>query len=265
MRSVNERKRSAGKISRFGTFLAELSIFRQSGFSRFAFLSLGFLTISPAIPEINRANILSAGVSPEPVKVVTVDNREELCRWKKDFSLFSTVAEKGKLPLETELPCQDKTESSTSSTVPTMVPPDNDLEATISTMVSGYPIAVMAPAIASYDRAVAALIVGIAKKESDWGKHVPLTPSGEDCFNYWGYKGAGTRGTAMGHGCFGSPEEAVIAVGNRLTELVAIRQGSDPSSMIIWKCGSSCATHSKESVRKWISDVDIYYQKIAQQ
>lgn len=254
-----------GKMSRLRIFLAELPIFRQSGLSRSAFLFLGFLTVFPALPEIkiDQANFLDAGVSPEPVKVVIAENREELCRWQKDFSLFSAVAKKGELSFETELPCQNIAEDPLSALVPTVVSPDNDLEATIHTMVSGYPIAVMAPAIANYDRAVAALIVGIAKKESDWGKHVPLTPAGEDCFNYWGYKGAGSRGTAMGHGCFGSPEEAVTAVGNRLTQLVEIRQGSNPSSMIIWKCGSSCATHSPESVRKWISDVDIYYQKIA--
>jgi hypothetical protein len=69
---------------------------------------------------------------------------------------------------------------------------------------------------------------------------------------------------AMGHGCFGSPEEAVQAVGNRIAQLVLQRQSSNPESMIIWKCGSSCATHSPESVRKWIADVDLYYQKIAQ-
>ena len=67
---------------------------------------------------------------------------------------------------------------------------------------------------------------------------------------------------AMGHGCFGSPEEAVQAVGNRIAKLVEMRQTSEPKNMIIWKCGSSCATHSKESVSKWIADVDLYYRQI---
>ena len=30
-----------------------------------------------------------------------------------------------------------------------------------------------------------------------------------------------------------------------------------------WKCGASCAGHSKESVQGWISDVHQYYSKIA--
>lgn len=131
-------------------------------------------------------------------------------------------------------------------------------------MTAGFPIEIMAPVIAEYDREVAALIVGIAKKESNWGKRVPLDKDGADCFNYWGWKGAGARGVAMGHGCFGTPEEAVRAVGNRITELVEKRKTSEPKSMIVWKCGSSCATHSPESVRKWISDVDLYYRKIVQ-
>ncbi len=138
----------------------------------------------------------------------------------------------------------------------------SDLEQEIRTMVAGTPIEAMSPFIANYDREVAGLLIGIAKKESSWGEHVPVDASGSDCFNYWGYKSAGTRGTAMGHACFGSPEEAVSVVGDRLTELVNMRKTSSPSSMIIWKCGSSCAAHSPESVRKWIADVDLYYKKI---
>lgn len=137
------------------------------------------------------------------------------------------------------------------------------LEAEIRLLVSGTPMEAMAPFIAGFDREVAALLVGIAKKESSWGQRVPLDAAGEDCFNYWGYKGAGARGIAMGHGCFGSPEEAVRMVGNRLAELVALRQTSEPRNMVVWKCGSSCAGHSPESVRKWIADVDLYYRKLA--
>lgn len=138
-----------------------------------------------------------------------------------------------------------------------------DLENEIRALVSGTPMEAMAPYIARFDREIAALLVGIAKKESSWGRRVPLDAKGKDCFNYWGYKGAGARGIAMGHGCFGTPEEAVERVGNRLVELVALRRTSEPKNMIIWKCGSSCAGHSPESVRKWIADVDLYYRKIA--
>lgn len=140
---------------------------------------------------------------------------------------------------------------------------DDILNNQIASMTLGYPIELMATSIARYDREVAALIVGIAKKESNWGKRVPRSLDGEDCFNYWGWKGAGSRGVAMGHGCFGSPEEAVEAVGNRIAELVRIRGASEPKNFTIWKCGSSCAAHSPESVRKWVSDVDQYYRVLA--
>lgn len=136
------------------------------------------------------------------------------------------------------------------------------LEDRIRDIVSGYPIEVMAPAISQYDPKIAGLIVGIAKKESGWGEHVP-TKNGADCFNYWGYKGAGSRGSAMGYGCFGSPEEAVSAIGDRLSELAEKRQSAEPRHLVVWKCGSSCAGHNPEGVRKWISDVNLYYQKIA--
>lgn len=140
---------------------------------------------------------------------------------------------------------------------------DTALSDTIRELAAGYPLEAMALSIAKYDRGVAGLIVGIAKKESNWGKRAPFASNGDDCFNYWGYKGAGSRGVAMGHGCFGSPEEAVTAVGDRLKELVALRETSEPARMIIWKCGSSCKGHSDESVQKWIADVSLYYDRIA--
>ena len=137
----------------------------------------------------------------------------------------------------------------------------NALEGEIRTLVSGYPIEAMASSIATYDREVAGLIVGIAKKESDWGNHVP-TLGGQDCFNYWGYKGGGSRGTAMGYACFGSPEEAVKAIGDRIVRLVASNKSSGPEDMLVWKCGSSCAGHSAESVRSWVASVRMYYDRI---
>lgn len=136
------------------------------------------------------------------------------------------------------------------------------LEGEVRAVVSGYPIEGMSPIIAEYDREVAALIVGIAKKESDWGNHAP-TLAGQDCRNYWGLKGSGSRGAAMGYACFGSPEEAARAVGDRIAELVEKRRSSSPEKLIVWKCGSSCAGHSPESVQSWISGVRMYYDKIA--
>ncbi len=139
---------------------------------------------------------------------------------------------------------------------------EKEFETELRTFVAGYPIEAMVPAIAKYDRNIAALIVGIAKKESDWGKHVPVDAAGNDCFNYWGYKGAGARGIEMGHGCFGTSEEAVQAVGDRIVELSTLRT-TEPEKMVIWKCGSSCAWDNPDNVKKWIADVHIYYDKIA--
>lgn len=134
------------------------------------------------------------------------------------------------------------------------------VEETIYAMVGEAPIKEMVPYIAKQDQAVAGLIVGIAKKESSWGEHVP-TLGGQDCFNYWGYKGAGSRGTAMGYGCFASPQEGVEVIGKRIAELVG-KNLSTPSKMVVWKCGSTCAGHDPQAVQKWISDVDIYFSKI---
>ncbi|EKE16483.1 MAG: hypothetical protein ACD_11C00006G0006 [uncultured bacterium] len=137
---------------------------------------------------------------------------------------------------------------------------NTQLEKQLYDIVGDSPIRKMVPEIAKNDRTVAAFIVGIAKKESNWGKRVP-TLNGQDCYNYWGYKAPGTKGSAMGHGCFGSPEEAVSVVAKRIQQLVE-KNLTTPSKMVVWKCGSSCASHSPESVRKWISDVDIYFEKI---
>jgi len=67
----------------------------------------------------------------------------------------------------------------------------------------------------------------------------------------------------MGHGCFSNPEEAVNVVGGRIKQLVD-KNLTTPSKMVVWKCGSSCAaTGGEAAARKWISDVNIYFQKIS--
>jgi hypothetical protein len=35
-----------------------------------------------------------------------------------------------------------------------------------------------------------------------------------------------------------------------------------PAKLIVWKCGFSCEGHSRESVQKWIADVDAYYSEM---
>ncbi|MFZ2153938.1 MAG: hypothetical protein WAV16_01790 [Candidatus Moraniibacteriota bacterium] len=136
----------------------------------------------------------------------------------------------------------------------------NNLENEIRDLTKDYPIEIMADEIAHFDSKVAALIVGIAKKESNWGIHSP-SKNGQTCYNYWGYKGAGSRGAALGYSCFGSPEEAIEIVGGRINHL-ATQNIDTPQKMLVWKCGSSCAGHDPAGVRKWVSDVTIYYNKI---
>lgn len=255
------RRDRLGRLSKL-KLIWEFPFFSKRTLSGFAIIFLGTSGVFPALPRVDTKEI-AAPSSDAVVETIAIDPKE-LCQWQRDFSFFNRLLGEKKISNEAE-PCQEQAAAKAAPVTPETVPDrDVDLQALIVEMAAGYPIAVMAPAIAEYDREVAALIVGIAKKESNWGKRVPLDAAGADCFNYWGWKGAGARGIAMGHGCFGSPEEAVQAVGNRIAQLVELRKTSEPKNMIIWKCGSSCATHSPESVRKWIADVDLYYRKIVQ-
>ena len=242
-------------------FLKKYSLVSQGGASSFLFIFLGTVGGFTAVPEIDASVLIDTSPPVREESVSQALSNEERCRWQRDFSFFSNLGEgkDGQAPA----PCVviQGVLADSEGEIPKNSE-DPDLDRIIRGLTAGYPLEIMVPAIVKYDRSVAALIVGIAKKESNWGKRVPRTSDGADCFNYWGWKGAGSRGVAMGHGCFGTPEEAVQAIGNRLTELVAKRQGSEPKNMIVWKCGSSCATHSPESVSKWIADVDLYYRQI---
>jgi len=126
--------------------------------------------------------------------------------------------------------------------------------------IKGKPMESMAPYIARQPRIVAAFIVGIAMKESKFGIYAPHDANGRDCNNYWGYRGPENT-TASGYSCFSSPEHAIQVVGKKINKLVA--QGiSNPAEMISWKCGSTCAGHGAEDVRKWIADVGVNFYKL---
>jgi len=135
----------------------------------------------------------------------------------------------------------------------------NELKEDVASIVKNTPMNAMVDAISEKPRPVAAFIVGIAMKESKFGIYSPKK-SGHDCYNYWGFKGGGST-VAGGYSCFSSPEQAVDAVGGKIEKLVA-RGVKNPAQMISWKCGSSCAGHGAENVRKWISDVAINFYKI---
>lgn len=141
-------------------------------------------------------------------------------------------------------------------------PQENEFAKEIAVILAGHPMERMADAIALQDKKVAGLIVGIARQESQWGVHAP-SKGGVDCYNYWGYKSSGTRGQSMGYACFGSPEEAVDVVAKRLDHFVYKTHRDTPAKMVTpWKCGDSCATHSSESVARWVGTVSTYYNKI---
>ncbi|TSC93676.1 MAG: Uncharacterized protein Athens071425_153 [Parcubacteria group bacterium Athens0714_25] len=145
--------------------------------------------------------------------------------------------------------------------VQSVVYPDNSqLREKLAEMTNGYPIENMIPLISRQDEEVAAFLISIAKKESNWGKRSPKL-NGKDCYNYWGYRGIRDKMGTGGHTCFDNPRDAVQTVSKRIKKLIN-QDINTPSKMIVWKCGYSCAAHSDYSVNKWISDVDYYFGKI---
>lgn len=133
------------------------------------------------------------------------------------------------------------------------------LEKNIGKVVSDYPIKKMTPYIARQDKKVAAFLVAIAKKESNWGVHTPKK-DGKECFNYWGYRGKENT-TDSGYSCFDSRAQAVNIVGKRIKKLVA-QKIDTPREMLVWKCGKYCSGETARGASKWIRDVDFYYKKL---
>jgi hypothetical protein len=135
-------------------------------------------------------------------------------------------------------------------------------EKELSVLVAGYPIEAMIPYIASKDRKTAAYLIGIAKKESNWGKRKPVL-DGEDCYNYWGFRAKSDRMGSGGHTCFDNPKEAVTTVSKRIDQIIERNDVKSAKNMIVWKCGSNCAvTGGQDAADKWIKDVDIYAGKV---
>jgi hypothetical protein len=143
------------------------------------------------------------------------------------------------------------------------VPPKDttQLERDLKKIVKGKPIETMVPFIAQKDKKVAAYLIAIAKKESNWGKFSP-SKEGKECYNYWGYRGSYNR-TDSGYSCFDSPKQAVRVVGKRMGELIAMGDGT-PQAMSVWKCGYDCSWDNPASVNKWVKDVGYYYNSIYQ-
>lgn len=150
-----------------------------------------------------------------------------------------------------------------------IIRPNNDqrkniaLEKEISKLVQGYPIERMTSYISQKDPKVAAFMIAIAKKESNWGKRKPVL-AGNDCYNYWGFRLKTDKMGSAGHTCFDSPREAVNTIAARVDELVNEENIDSPNEMVVWKCGYGCQNETKSaSEQKWISDVDYYYSKLS--
>lgn len=140
------------------------------------------------------------------------------------------------------------------------------LEKEIGEMVKGYPIEDQVQYIAKQDRMVAIFYVAIAKKESAWGKRVPLR-DGKDCYNYVGYRGIREKMGTGGHTCFDSPQDAVKTVSARIKTLVEVQGMTTPTKMVnIWKCGSksNCgAVGGEAAADKWAVDVNSIFEKFS--
>ncbi len=139
---------------------------------------------------------------------------------------------------------------------------NNSLKNNIANILIGTPMENMIEPISKQDKLVAAFLVGIALKESGFGKHAPVL-NGQDCYNYWGYRGKRKKMGTGGHTCFNSPEDAVATVGKRLHTLAIKQNKNTPRKMLVWKCGSSCNnTGGMAAANKWVKDVSIYFDKI---
>jgi hypothetical protein len=139
---------------------------------------------------------------------------------------------------------------------------DKDFNIRAKELVKGYPIAEMMPYIIEKDPKVAAFYIAIAKKESNWGKRVPVL-NGKDCYNYVGYRGKSEKKGSGGHTCFKNRKEAVDVVSKRIKDLIEIYDRDTAKEMVVWKCGSSCAaTGGQAAANKWIDDVDHILEKL---
>lgn len=137
----------------------------------------------------------------------------------------------------------------------------NYLQINIRRLTRGYPIEKMTPYIARQNKMTAAFLVSVAKQESDWGKYVPVL-NGQNCYNYWGFRGQAPRMSRDGFTCFDSPRQAVATVANRFNDLIKNSDLTTPKKMIVWECGHDCANRPEQETSTWINGVSYYFDKI---
>ena len=136
------------------------------------------------------------------------------------------------------------------------------LKKELGILVKGHPIERMIPYIVERDKKTAAYLIGIAKKESNWGKRKPVL-DGDDCYNYWGFRAKRERMGSGGHTCFDSPREAVDVIAKRIDQIIERNDVESAQDMLVWKCGSDCSvTGGQAAADKWALDVDLYAKKI---
>jgi hypothetical protein len=137
-----------------------------------------------------------------------------------------------------------------------------EFERKIRGLVQGHPIEKMSPYIAKEEPLVAAMFIAIAKKESSWGERVPVN-GGEDCYNYVGFRLKTEEMGSDGHSCFSSPKEGFEVTVKRIKALI-YKEGMTTAEKMVkpWKCGYDCSWDNPSAVRKWVSDVDYYLDKV---
>lgn len=131
----------------------------------------------------------------------------------------------------------------------------------IEKIIDNKPMQSMIAEVAKRDRETASFLVAIAKKESNLGKFSPKDEDGNECYNYWGYRGKENT-TESGYSCFDSPEQAVAVVGDRIQYLTQVGNYDTPQKMSVWKCGFDCSWDNPVAVKKWISDVGYYHDQL---
>jgi hypothetical protein len=139
---------------------------------------------------------------------------------------------------------------------------ESSMRDNLTEMVKGYPIQKMIPNIVKEDQLVASFLVAIAKKESNWGKRVPVL-DGKDCYNYWGFRAKRERMGTGGHTCFDSREDAVKTVSKRIRNIIEKENIRTPEEMVVvWKCGYDCSWDNPAAVKKWVTDVKGYFDDL---
>ncbi len=238
-----------------GNFASQLSFAKVYNLSIIGAIVLGMLTMSFVYQYFG----LSASARSEKNAVLTQKAQEQEIGMNND-----NVAEKEAEAVEKEDEWSKEEEEKYIKQMTNYLEnvEKEKTEKEVKEMVKGYPIEKMLPYILEQDRTVAAFLIAIAKKESNWGKRFPVL-DGQDCYNYWGYRGQRRLMGSGGHTCFNSRKDAVDTVAKRIKWLVENKKLNTPEKMVIWKCGSDCnATGGQEAARKWINDVNMYFKKL---